>query len=141
MKFAKWMRWEERDKYSLKYFPGVYIIAVTNKMLSGKTPSWNDVVYIGMTNSIGGLSNRWRQLDRSINGKFGHSGGKSIYQDLGSYKKWRKSLYVAAMGIECDVKEPTGKDYIKMGWVAYFEYEAFSQYFKEIGKHPKYNKQ
>jgi hypothetical protein len=141
LKFSNWMKWDERDGYELKYFPGVYIISVTNKVLSEKYPSWNDVVYIGMTISVGGLASRWRQFDRSINGKFGHSGGNSVYEDLGTYKKWRRSLYVGAMGIECNVEEPSEEDYIKMGWVAFFEYEAFSQYFNEMGKHPKYNKQ
>jgi hypothetical protein len=135
------MGWENRNEYKFKLFQGVYVIAVTNKRLEGEKVTWNDVVYIGMTNSLGGLSNRWRQFDRAINGKFGHSGGKTIYEDLGPYYKWKKNLFVAAMGIECNVKNPKDEDYIRMGWVAFYEYEAFSMFFRNTGEHPKYNKQ
>ena len=55
-------------------------------------------------------------------------------------KKWVEKLYVSAMVIECNVREPTSEDYIRMGWVAFLEYDGFAKFSTEIGGHPKYNK-
>lgn len=139
--FSPWYAWEKRSQYPLRRYPGVYLLAIDKRTdLHGKTPSWNDVVYIGMTNSRGGLASRWRQFNRTINGGSGHSGGRTVFLDLGPYPEWRYYLYVAAMGVQCDVKFPSADDYLQMGWVAFYEYEAFAIYSDVVGGHPKYNK-
>lgn len=140
LKLSSWYKWENRSDYDMKNFPGIYFLAITTKNLEGTKPKWCDVVYIGMTNSKGGLASRWQQFANSINGKEGHSGGKTIFADLGNYKKWRKNLYVSAMGINCNVATQKPDDYKKMGWIAFLEYDAFAEYAKTIGGHPKYNK-
>jgi len=62
-------------------------------------------------------------------------------EDLGDYSQWKKCMYVAAMSIDCDVTKRSPEEYLKMGWVAFFEYEAFSKYAKAgKGQHPLYNK-
>jgi hypothetical protein len=141
LKFSTWYKWENRGEYNLKKYPGVYIISITEKNnLEGTKPYWRDAVYVGMTTSKKGLAGRWRQFDRSIKGKNGHSGGTSIFKAKGKYDLWEEHLYVAAMGIECDPVNPTGKDYLKMGWIVYLEYEAFAFYYRAVGGHPIYNK-
>ena len=140
--FSSWYSWERRAEYPRCKYPGVYLLSITEKKdLDGQHPSWHDVSYIGMTNAQGGLISRWGQFDRTINGGEGHSGGRTVFQDLGPYSGWSKSLYVAAMGVECDPRAPTTDDYIRMGWVAFFEYEAFARFHEEAGGHPPYNKQ
>lgn len=140
LKFSEWYEWNNRNEYPLRKFPGVYLISIApNKELAGKEPCFADVVYIGMTNSQQGLCGRWRQFFNAIKGKSKHSGGKSVFSDKGHYDKWNDSLYVAAMGVECNVTNPTDEDYIKMGWVAYLEYEAFALYYRSVGGHPNYN--
>lgn len=126
----------------MRDFPGVYLISITpNNELAGEEPSFEDVVYIGMTNSRQGLCGRWNQFSRAALGNGKHSGGKRVYLDKGRYDTWNDNfLYIAAMSVKCDVKKPTNEDYIKMGWVAYLEYEAFACYYKNVGGHPKYNK-
>lgn len=142
LRFSNWYEWSDRDRYPMCNFPGVYLISITRKTkLASTRPSWSDVVYIGMTNSQGGLLSRWRQFDRSIRGGRGHSGGRSIFGRHGHVDQWRKKLYVAAMGVECNVFEPTPMDYVKQGWVAFFEYLAFSRFEKAVGGHPEFNKQ
>ncbi len=142
LKFSNWYTWDLRNEFPLKKYPGVYLITVNNQNdLHNTKIKWDQVVYIGMTNSKDGLAGRWRQFNRSIQGKSGHSGGKTVFKDLGCYDSWSFFLYVSAMGIECNVISPTSEDYIRMGWVAYYEYEAFSIFNKEVGDHPKYNKQ
>ena len=141
LKFSDWYKWDNRNQYVLKGYPGVYLISITdNPRLEGSSPEWKDVVYIGMTNSMGGLTSRWSQFLNGIRGKPGHSGGKTIFENMGNYDNWKEHLFVAAMGVECDVKNPMKDDYLKMGWVAYFEYEAFAYYYENVGGHPRYNK-
>lgn len=144
LKFSDWYEWKNRNEYPLKNFPGIYLISITlNSKLAGKKTCFEDVVYIGMTNSQQGLCGRWNQFSKAILGNGKHSGGKRVFSDNGHYDTWKNSflyLYIAAMGVECDVINPTDEDYIKMGWVTYLEYEAFACYYKSVGGHPKYNK-
>lgn len=140
LEFSRWYSWDNRENYPLKKYPGVYAIAITSdESIEGKPINYKDISYIGMTNSKDGLSGRWDQFFYSIKGKSGHSGGKRIYKDKGHYNDWKEILFVAAMGIKCNVNEPTETDYIKMGWVAFFEYEAFAEFYTMVGGHPRYN--
>ena len=141
MKFCPWFAWENRKKIPLREMPGIYLLSVTRKNLEGQSPEWADVAYIGMTNSRQGLIGRWQQFFNSVRGKNGHSGGNTVFADLGHYESWKERLFVAAMPIECSVAAPTEQDLIKMGWVAYLEYEAFAEYHRHVrgrGK-PRYN--
>ncbi len=144
LQFSKWMLWEKRNDYSYKRYPGIYLISITSKNLAGRYPSLKDVSYIGMTNSNGGLTGRWKQLDNSINGKSGHSGGITMKNSLGLYKNWKKKfkLFVVACPVKCETKKSkrSAKDLILMGHVAYLEYEALARYKRLTGKEPKFNK-
>jgi len=141
LEFSTWYKWENRNQYPLKKYPGVYLISISvRNNLEGNKPQFKEVVYIGMTNSQGGLAGRWNQFNSSIRGKNRHSGGNTIYKEKGYYENWEEWLYVAAMGVECNVKKPKEEDYMKMGCVAFLEYEAFAKYYSEAGSHTKYNK-
>ena len=145
LKFSNWVLWHERKNLENKKFPGVYLIAISNKELSGKIPTYNEVSYIGMTNSKNGLYGRWSQFNRSIHGKTGHSGGNTVYKKLGHYDDWPKNLklYVSSMPVECNTSKPTKDDLLKMGWVTYLEYNAFSEFMASHNTNqnkPEYNK-
>jgi len=141
LQLYSWYKWNNRLDYPLRKYPGVYCISITEKKnLIGSDVDWGDVVYIGMTNSRGGLQSRWRQFQDSISGKYGHSGGNTVFNDLGHHDTWHFQLYVAAMGIKVNTTNPTADDYRKMGMVAYLEYETFARYHEAVGGHPKYNK-
>ena len=138
--FSPWYQWKNRSAYPLRDYPGVYLISITVKPdLEGRDPAFEDVVYIGMTNSRQGLKGRWQQFANAIGGKRGHSGGNTIFAHHGHYTTWQTYLYVAAMGIRCNVHSPTAEDYLKMGWIAYLEYEAFAHYYSTVGGHPRFN--
>ena len=80
LQFSKWYKWENKKKYYLKKYPGVYIISITDKNnLENTQPNWKDVDYIGMTNSQNGLAGRWQQFSSSIKGNSGHSGGNKVF--------------------------------------------------------------
>ena len=83
LSFTQWAPWNERNKIKAAEYPGVFLIAITKKNLTGKIPEYKDVSYIGMTRSKNGLNNRWAQFHRAINGNRGHSGGRKIHTCLG----------------------------------------------------------
>ena len=142
LRFSKWIKWANRCDFKSKEQPGVYMLAITRENLEGKYPDFNDVVYIGMTNSQGGLTSRWKQFHDSINGKNQHSGGNRVYKELHLYKQWKKKLFVCACPLKCETRKDMRcpSDLIRMGRVAFWEYEALSRYKKETGKEPHFNK-
>src|ERR1017187_4070072 len=78
--FSSWVRWLERDKLgeTLKY-PGVYAIALSDKDFTLSQFVWcEEIIYIGMTNSKGGLKSRLQQFENTIKGKEGHGGAKRV---------------------------------------------------------------
>jgi len=133
--FGKWFYWEDRKNIQGYKHPGVYMIAICNKNLTEKIASFDEVSYIGMTNSQKGLQGRLSQFDRAIRGLRGHSGGNSIHNKYGSHEEWPSSrkLFVCARSVEFSAKNPTPQDYINMGKVAYLEYAAFARFCK---RHP-----
>jgi hypothetical protein len=127
LKFSAWYLWDKRQDIPEGDEPGIYLLSISRKDLANCSVDWSDVSYIGMTNSRKGLRGRWLQFSNSIRGKDGHSGGNTVFRKLGNYGTWDQQLFVAAMPIECNVTQPTYDDLIKMGWVAYLEYEAFAE--------------
>jgi hypothetical protein len=142
LKFSNWIPWEDRNEYPYVKCPGVYMLTVSEKKLSDKTADLAMATYIGMTDSRGGLGLRWRQLNRSIcDGSRGHSGGRTIFNRLGSYVKWKRKLFVSACPVRCTVEKTmrTPSDLIQMGWVAYLEYEALAKFKELTGDEPEFN--
>lgn len=141
LNLSKWHKWDDRANIKNVGYPGIYAIAITHKRISGCIIKYQDVVYIGMTNSEQGLKGRLNKFNNSIYDKSGHSGGNTVFSDLGHYNKWKnKKLFVSVMPIECDTKRRYVQDLIQMGVVAYLEYRAFAR-FKELtgSDKPKYN--
>lgn len=106
------------------------MLSITGQDLTGGKVIFKDVSYIGMTNSQAGLRGRWNQLNRSINGSSGHSGGNTIRKQLGVYDCWDNGLdlYVCALPVPCDIKRRSVKDLHLMGAICYLEYEAFIRF-------------
>ncbi len=139
--FSPWYRWDQRSEYPLSGWPGVYLIAINDQDdLHGQTPDFADIVYIGET--LRRLVDRWYEFYQTLKGKRGHSGAKTIRNELGTYDTWENlHLYVSGMGVECKTKNPAPRDYRLMGSVLYLEYDAFAKYSEEVGGHPRFNKQ
>lgn len=144
LKFSNWINWENRNIFHKSKYPGIYAIAITDKDLNNKIFTWQDVVYIGMSTSRKGLEDRWYFLNNAIRNKPNnhHSGGKRMYKILGNYENWNKKMFVAAQIIPCNVNKNKGRtpeDLIKMGWVAFLEYEALAKYKEITGNEPSFN--
>lgn len=52
--------------------PGVYLFAYTSKPMAGRPVKPGNVFYVGMSNSAGGLRQRFRQFQSSLEGGNGH---------------------------------------------------------------------
>jgi hypothetical protein len=146
LSFSTWYRWDERHNIPKRHLPGVYLISLTRKNLQGTSPDFSDVSYIGMTNSKKGLAGRLGQFWQGIRGIRGrHAGGDNVFESLQHYDTWssRLRIFVAVMPVDCNTVFPTPNDLIKMGWVAFLEYEAFAKYFRQnlSKRRPTYNEQ
>src|SRR3712207_529496 len=68
------------DKDEQLRFPGVYVLAYTSKRLAGRRVHVDNVYYVGMSNSAGGVRARLNQF-KSANETGGlHSGGKNFFE-------------------------------------------------------------
>ncbi|MDG2343391.1 MAG: hypothetical protein P8L23_02320 [Flavobacteriales bacterium] len=93
-KFSTWKKWNERNNFSGKSFPGIYCIAISRTNLCEEKFSWiPEIKYIGMTNSIKGLKGRLDQFDLTIIGKSPSHGGadrfRFEYEDYENLTKQR----------------------------------------------------
>ncbi len=138
--FSKWKKWIDRNELQSVNSPGIYIIAYSQTDISEQEFSWREeIIYIGMTNSIGGLKNRLMQFENTIVGKTGHGGAQRVIHKHPDYVKLKKSLYVSVRPFKCDVTSNSPKDLLIMGQVAQFEYVCFADYVKTYGRLPEFN--
>ena len=128
-------------------FPGVYMLAYSSENLINKKVRLDDVFYIGMSNSRGGIEQRIYQFINSINGGGGHSAGTRFYVDYCRKKSFSglkndKSLYFTYTSIPCEVRKDARKanDLRLMGEVAKLEYYALAYIKEHIGNEPELNK-
>ena len=139
--FSNWVRWLERDKLgkTLKY-PGIYAIASSHKDIASFPFVWcEEIFYIGMTNSKGGLKSRLQQFENTIKGKVGHGGAERVRFKHSDYNSLVSKLFVSVSHTECDVLSHTPSDLRLMGQVAQEEYECFAVFAEKFNRLPEFN--
>ena len=138
--FTRWIRWADRLQLSDLSYPGVYVLAISRKDISGKAFSWiPQIAYVGMTNSKGGLRSRLRQFERTIKGGSGHGGARRVRFKHTRYATLNRKLYLAVRPFTCDVSSGQPRDLRIMGDVARFEYVCFARYSRRFGRLPEFN--
>ncbi len=138
--FFSWHRWDMRKMIPGKKFPGVYTIALSNQDISGQRFSWRqEIIYIGMTNSAGGIKSRLQQFQSTIRGGDAHGGASRVKFKHKKYDVLAPLLYVAASYTECDVTSHKPKDLKLMGEVAKQEYDCFATFIKKFNQWPEFN--
>ncbi len=138
--FTEWTRWTDRGDLHGMNYPGVYAIAVSETDILGEPFRWiEEIVYVGMTNSKGGLKSRLRQFDRTIKGGKGHGGAVRVRFKHARYSKLAPTLYVAVKPFSCDVSSNRPTDLRIMGEVAQHEYECFARFATEFRRLPEFN--
>lgn len=140
-RFSKWHPWQDRGDISGKTCPGVYVVAISKIDLSGKNFIWmKEIVYVGVTNSVGGLIGRLGNFDETISGRRLHHGGADrVRYKHRNYSSLKKQLFVSIAPFKCDVRSNLPADLKIMGKVVEFEYLCFAQYAQKFGKLPEFN--
>lgn len=119
------------DVEQLRY-PGVYLLAYTAKELNGQKIKVDDVFYVGMSNSAGGVRARLNQFKSALEKGYGHSGGDHCYRHHNEKPfltlKTDKKFYFAPRCLKCSsLKSNAGPhDFRTMGNIASLEYHAIA---------------
>ena len=138
--FSPWKRWADRDTIEGVNFPGVYALAISEADLSGEPFMWlREIVYIGMTNSKGGLKSRLRQFDNTIHHKEGHGGARRFLAKYPDPASLAKHLFVSVCAQERKLSWHDPSDLRSMGRVARQEYECMATYYDEFAQLPEFN--
>ena len=137
---TKWHRWARRDGVPALGRPGIYIIAKSEQDLSGQDFEWiEEIIYIGMTNSRGGLRSRLRQFDQTLKGNIKHGGADRVLYRYRDYEGLVAGLYVAVLPVECDVKSNQPQDLRRMGDILRLEFYCFAEYAERYGRLSEFN--
>jgi len=140
-RFSNWAKWNDRNDLSNLEYPGVYVLAISDDDLSNTRFTWlKKIIYIGMTNSKGGLRSRLRQFERTIRGNRGHGGAARVRFKHRDPEKLFKHLYLSICSVKCDVTSKMPNDLRIMGRVAKLEYDCFAKYVERYGELPEFNK-
>mgnify|MGYP001613016961 FL=1 len=128
-------------------YPGVYILAFAEGDLEGQSITIEDIFYVGMSNSRGGVKQRLKQFIDAINKNRNHSAGNRFFQeyckgisfDIAGHNK---TFFVASLSLPCNVRkgDRSPEDLRKMGEVAKFEYAVMACIKDKLGKEPELNK-
>ena len=140
MKFTQWIKWTERNTIENLQYPWVYVIAYADIDIVNNDFDWiEEIIYVGMTNSQGGLKNRLQQFENTIIGKTGHGGAQRVIFKYRNYNELIKKLYVSARYFKCNVTSNQVDDLLVMGKVAEYEYICFAEYVKRYNRLPEFN--
>ena len=138
--FSQWARWINRTGLAGLSYPGVYTLAISPTDISGTPFSWcPEIIYVGMTNSRGGLKSRLQQFDNTIKGGDGHGGGHRVRFKHSVYAKLTPRLYVSVCPYECDVTSTEPNELCITGDVVKCEYECFALFAERFGRLPEFN--
>jgi hypothetical protein len=131
-------------------YPGVYLIAYSGRNLEDQPIVLEDIFYVGMSNSDGGVRERLRGFINGIEKYRSHSGAKRFYKlyaqqqpfSIFSRANGGKQFFVASISIPCEVTKAkrTSDDLRKMGEVARLEYYVLAHIKNILGTEPELNK-
>jgi hypothetical protein len=127
--------------------PGVYLLAYSGRSLEGSAIKAHDVLYVGMSNSAGGVRSRLNQFKKGIEENHHHSGARRFFREHGGGKPFaaagtRRRLYFSALTFECESRKGLAKpdDLRIMGHINCIEYYAIAHVAEQTGKNPPLNK-
>ena len=134
----RWLHSPDWDAGGQYRYPGVYLLAYDARELAGKRVAVDDVYYIGMSNSAGGVRARLKQFKSALEKGYGHSGGDRCYrrnkQTPFSQLRSRKRFYFAAWCVPSTSPKASARPL-----VACLEYYAIGHVLTRTGKVPPLN--
>lgn len=139
--FSSWHLWTNRDELPGIKFPGIYVIAITNRPLQGKPFSWlEEICYIGMSCAVNGMKGRLKQFHNTITGqRKSHGGADRVRYKHQDFDVLAPTLHVAIHPIECEPKLQSPQSLRALGLVAQLEYEYLALYAEKFARLPLYN--
>ena len=140
-RFSVWKRWNDRNALPDLSYPGVYALCISGVSLSGKPFGWRrGIVYVGMTNSVGGLASRLRQFDETVaRRRRSHGGAESVRFKYRNYARLIQKLFVSVCPFACNVTSHIPRDLRQMGKVAELEYVCLARYARKFGRLSEFN--
>lgn len=130
-------------------YPGVYILAYSDKNLNRQPVDMHDVFYVGMSNSRSGVKQRLKQFLDGIEHNRLHSAAMRFFKEYANRTPWSefskkngdKRFYVASVTVRCEVEKAkrTAEDLRKMGDVAALEYYVLAHLRGNLGVEPELN--
>jgi hypothetical protein len=134
------MPWERRGEHEHLAYPGVYVIATPKRPLGSRRFDWTpDIVYVGMTNAVGGLASRLQQFANTLDGKRGHGGADRVRLRYRRHTEFARHAFVAVAAFRCDPRSAQPRDLRVMGNVARFEFQCLAAYVELFGRLPEFN--
>jgi|MudIll2142460700_1097286.scaffolds.fasta_scaffold63870_2 hypothetical protein len=138
--FSTWAKWNHRNGLDGIKLPGVYAIALCDEDISGRPFKWRrEIIYVGMTNSKGGLKSRLQQFENTIKGGDGHGGVHRVRYKYPDHDALITRLYVSVCPTNCDVLTNQPADLRSMGKVAKLEYDCFAHFVEVFHGLPEFN--
>ncbi len=128
-------------------YPGIYLLAFTDKNIDRKIVKPRDIFYVGMSNARKGITSRVQQFINGIEKNSSHSAGMRFFKEDSkglAFSKYNhlKKFYIVSLTFKCDVNKltRTSNDLKIMGDICRLEYYLLV-YIKEITKkEPQLNK-
>ena len=138
---------ENRKSIEGGKYPGVYALAFSHRALEGRRIDPEQIYYVGMSVSQAGVKGRLGQFLRTIEGKTGHSGGKTFYENVMELKPFaeytgRKKFWVSTLTLQCEVRKTLRqpKDLRIMGKVTCLEKFLIARIRELTDDEPNLNK-
>jgi len=128
-------------------YPGIYLLAFTDKNIEGEKVKPSDIYYVGMSNARKGLKSRVKQFLNGIEKNGSHSAGMRFYKENSNGIAFSESIhkekfYVVTSTFKCDVHKltRTPNDLRIMGDICKLEYDIIAHIKEVTNEEPKLNK-
>lgn len=129
------------------YYPGIYLLAFTDKKLDNEIVKPSDIFYVGMSNARKGISSRIKQFINGIEKNGSHSAGMRFFKENSKGNAYSKcnhleNFYMVSLAFKCDVNKETRtpNDLKIMGVICQLEYYLLAHIKEITGSEPKLNK-
>lgn len=128
-------------------YPGIYLLAFTDKNLEGETVKPSDIFYVGMSNARKGLTSRVQQFLNGIEKNGSHSAGMRFYKENSKGIAFSEcnhlgKFYIVSSTFKCNVNKltRTPNDLKIMGDVCRLEYYLLAHIKEITNSEPTLNK-
>jgi len=128
-------------------YPGIYLLAFTERNLEGEIVNPSDIFYVGMSNARKGLKSRVKQFLNGIEKNDSHSAGMRFHKENSNGIPFSEcnlpgKFYIVSSTFKCDVHKltRTPNDLKIMGDICRLEYHLLAHIKEQTNSEPILNK-